>query len=354
MIIIKKRKFKFGQIYSISTFIILIIVIPISVIANNLFSMDFGFRGTPIFRFLFIVLVFSFAGTLASRLMSKNTVNTILEIDNATKEIANGNYNVRIEDSSRLEELSDMAENFNIMAKDLAMNDMMKNDFINNVSHEFKTPLSAIEGYAKLLSNKKLPPEKVEEYANNILFNSKRLTTMTGNILLLSTLDNSRIILNKAKFHLDEQIREMILLYQSEWDKKNIELDIDLAEFEFCGDKDLLSHVWQNLISNAVKFCNENGKITVKLNKREGKTEFQVSNTGYHVKEDEIEKIFDKFYQSDTSRASKGNGLGLSIVKKVVDLHNGEIFVTSVENGVTTFKVVIYSQTNTKPKQTSR
>ncbi len=232
-----------------------------------------------------------------------------------------------------------MAHNFNLMAKDLAMNEMMKSDFINSVSHDFKTPLAAIEGYATLLKNKNLPPEKMEDYADHILFNSKRLTKMTSNILLLSTLDNSRIILNKSSFSLDEQIREMILLYENEYSDKNLDLDIDLAEIDFNGDEDLLSHIWQNLISNAVKFCNDNGTISVKLTKDDNKIQFSISNTGGFIKDEDLPKIFEKFYQTDISRASKGNGLGLSIVKKAIDLHEGKIRVSSVESKGTEFAV---------------
>ncbi len=325
----------------ILTFLMLITIIPIGILANSFIPFDLGFRNTPIFRLIFAVLLCSFVGTVVTKIASKNTINTLTEIQNATKEIANGNYNIRIEEESNLVELDEMSHNFNLMAKDLAMNEMMKSDFINNVSHDFKTPLAAVEGYATLLKNKNLQPEKIEEYANHILFNSKRLTKMTSNILLISTLDNSKVVLNKSVFSLDEQIREMILLYENEWSDKNLDLEIDLAEINFCGDEDLLSHVWQNLISNAVKFCEKDGKITVILKGDSESVKISVSNTGKFIKKEELGLIFEKFYQTDTSRTSKGNGLGLSIVKKILKLHDGEIFVSSEENKETIFSVIL-------------
>ncbi len=336
---IRNRKYKINTIVLLLTFLMLIAVASIGVIVNNFAPFNLGVRDLPVVRLIFAVLLCSVIGTIATKLASKKAVDTIIEIEKATKEIASGNYNIRIEEKSNLIELDDMSHNFNLMAKDLAMNEMMKSDFINNVSHDFKTPLAAIEGYATLLKNKNLPPEKMEEYANHILFNSKRLTKMTSNILLLSTLDNSRIVLNKSDFSLDEQIREMILLYENEWSEKNLDLDIDLATVSFNGDKDLLSHVWQNLISNAVKFCDDNGTISVKLTKEDNKIQFSISNTGGFIKKEDLPKIFEKFYQTDTSRASKGNGLGLSIVKKVVDLHGGEILISSEEDKMTEFIV---------------
>ncbi len=339
-----KRKYNLGRVFSIVVFLILFIATPVSILLNHFLPFDFTLKETPLFRLAIPVLLCSLAGTIASKIIGKKTIDTITEIDTATKEIASGNYNVRIDETSHLVELSDMAKNFNLMARDLAMNDMMKNDFINNVSHDFKTPLSVIEGYAKLLANKELPPQKVEEYATSILLTSKRLSKMTGNILLLSTLDNSRADLKKTSFSLDEHIREMILLYQTKWDEKDIKLQVDLEELAFYGDQDLLSHVWQNLISNAVKFCNEGGSISVSLSSDGDKVKIAVTNTGAFIKKEEIANIFEKFYQGDVSRTSNSNGLGLSIVKKVIDLHEGKIEVVSKECIGTTFTVVLQNK----------
>ncbi len=337
-----KRKYKLSTIFTVGVFLTLLISIVVGIILNIFLPFDFNFKGTLLLRLIFGVLLCSATGTVISHLIGQHTLNTILQLNNATKEIAGGNYNIRIDETSKLIELSDMVESFNTMANDLAMNDMMKNDFINNVSHDFKTPLSAIEGYATLLTNKNLPPETVSEYAKSVLLNSKRLTKMTSNILLLSTLDNSKIELNKTTFSLDEQICDTVLLFQKEWETKNIELDIDLDKTSFNADKDMLFHVWQNLVSNAIKFCNENGRVSVRLKSiKNNAVEATFSNTGAYVSEDVKRRIFDKFYQSDSSRASKGNGLGLPIVKKIVDLHGGEIKVASEEHKDTTFIVVL-------------
>ncbi len=315
--------------------------IPLGIIANNFFPFDFGYRGTPIFRLIFAVLASALVGTIASKLVSKNSINTIKELDDATKEIASGNYSIRIDEKSNLLELNNMAHNFNLMAKDLAMTHIMNNDFIGNVSHEFKTPLAAIEGYATLLNKDDVSAEKIKEYSENIILNSKRLAKMTGNILLLSSLDNSSNLLNKSTFSLDEQIREIVLLFEKNWTEKNLELDIDLDEIDYLGDPELLSHVWQNLFSNAVKFCDENGTVNLKLSKSKNEINFTISNTGKGVSEEDKEKIFEKFYQADKSRSSKGNGLGLSIVSKVIELHRGKIEVSSELYKSTTFIVTL-------------
>ncbi len=337
-----KRKFKLGTIFTIGVFFTLLISIVVGIVLNNILPFDFAFKGTIMLRLAFGVLLCSVTGTVISNLIGQNTINTILEIDNATKEIAAGNYNIRIDEKSSLIEISDMVESFNIMANDLAMNDMMKNDFINNVSHDFKTPLSAIEGYATLLTNQELPQKTIEEYATSILTNSKRLTKMTSNILLLSTLDSSKILLNKITYSLDEQICDIVLLFQNEWAAKNIEIDIDLEKTLICAEKDMLFHVWQNVISNAVKFCNENGKICIRLNiNKNNMIEATFSNTGSYISKADINRIFEKFYQADASRASRGNGLGLSIARKVALLHNGSIEVESLENKETIFVVML-------------
>ncbi len=337
-----KRKHKLGTIFTTGVFFTLFISIVVGIALNIFLPFDFNFKGTLVLRLALGVLLCSATGTVISNLIGQNTLNTIKELNNATKEIAGGNYNVRIKESSSLIELSDMVDGFNIMANDLAMNDMMKNDFINNVSHDFKTPLSAIEGYATLLANKKLPPETVEEYAKNIMQNSQRLTKMTSNILLLSTLDNSKINLNKTSFSLDEQICDIVLLFQKEWETKNIELDIDLDKTVISAEKDMLYHVWQNLVSNAIKFCNENGRVAISLKSEKNNTIVATFlNTGSFVSKEDIRQIFEKFYQSDTSRASKGNGLGLPIAKKIVSLHAGEISVFSEEKNGTSFTVTL-------------
>ncbi len=336
-----KKKRKISTILTFTIFSLLLCLIPLGIIANNFPAFDFGIKEMPIFRLFFATTFFAVVGTLVSKLISRNSIKTIEEINDATKEIANGNYNVRIEEKSTLLELNDMAHNFNLMAKDLAQTHMMNNDFIGNVSHEFKTPLSAIDGYATLLKSKTLSPEKTKEYAEHILLSSKRLSKMTGNILLLSTLDNNAITVKKNIFLLDEQIREVILLYEVQWLNKNTQLNIDLDEIKFNGDKELLYHVWQNLISNAIKFCDKNGKIDISLKKNAEKTVFSISNTGSYITKNDTTRIFEKFYQTDTSRSSKGNGLGLSIVKKVVDLHNGEVSVKSIKEKTTNFTVIL-------------
>lgn len=220
------------------------------------------------------------------------------------------------------------------MAKELSGIEMLRNDFIENVSHEFKPPLSAIEGYATLLQKKGLSEEKRVEYTQRILQNTQRLSTLTGNILLLSRLENQEIGIIREKYCLDEQLREIILLFEEQWTAKNLDLEIDLDNADYCGNKELMAQVWQNILGNAIKFVSDGGKICARL--RNTATEITVSilDNGIGMSQEVIDRIYEKFYQGDKSRASQGNGLGLTLAKRIVDLHSGKISVTSsVRNG---------------------
>lgn len=164
-------------------------------------------------------------------------------------------------------EFRTMAHNFNIMARELAHTEILRNDFVENVSHEFKTPLSAIEGYTMLLQKKELSNEKREEYTGKILHNAKHLSVLTGNILLLSRLENQEIDIKKEFYSLDEQLREIILMFEEKWSTKNIDLDIEMDDVIIYANEGLMAHVWQNILENAIKFTNENGCIQIQLKK---------------------------------------------------------------------------------------
>ncbi len=338
-----RRKYKINTILSLFITVFLLVILPIAVIFDNFVPFEFipDLRGTPIFRMGFVIAVCVIVGTISAKRVLKSTVDTILEMDQATKEIADGNYNIRIEPKSRLVELDDMAQNFNQMAMDLGSNALLRRDFISNVSHEFKTPLAAIEGYATLLSDPSLSPEQVAEYADSIVKNTRRLTGMTGNILLLSALENNHTPLKRQAFCLDEQIRTIILLFEKEWNEKQLTLDLDLPDTTYVGDADLLSHVWQNLVGNAVKFCPVGGVITMSIKGADSHLAVTCQNTGEGLTEEEQQRVFERFYQADRSHGGRGNGLGLSIAKTVVGLHDGTITVDSVPHRSTTFTVTL-------------
>ncbi len=345
------RKFKLRTMFTALILVLFLIVIPTTVAVYDLFPLVLMNERPAFTRLLGVCIVSSVIGTIISRAASKSTMNLISEIDQATKEIANGNYNIRLEEKSRLIELNDMAQNFNLMAKDLAATEIMRTDFVSNVSHEFKTPLTAIEGYATLLQNENLSKEQIKEYAENIEYNTKKLTKMTSNILLLSSLDNGKKDIDKVKFSLDEQIRETVLMFEREWNVRNIDLDLELEDCEYKGHKEILGHVWSNIFGNALKFSEDNSEIVITLTQNSSGITVAIKDSGKGIEKEDIEHVFEKFYQADTSRASKGNGLGLAIVKTAVDLHGGTVTVQSDIGKGTEFIVCLPTNINDKIKK---
>lgn len=280
-------------------------------------------------------------GTIMSRFAGKRPIGRIIEINEATKEVARGNFDVVVDEDIQATELREMAHSFNIMTRELAAKKLLHTDFIENVSHEFRTPLSAIEGYAILLRRKSVSDEMRVEYAKKILNNTQRLTALTGNILLLSRLEPGELILEKKPFSLDEQLREIILMLESEWTAKDLELDIELESITYSGSRELLYHVWHNLLTNAVKFSNKGGKIIIRLSSFPDSIHFTITDEGIGMSKATLERVFEKFYQGDTSRSTYGSGLGLSLAKRVVEVHSGTISAASHEGRGATFLVTL-------------
>lgn len=260
---------------------------------------------------------------------SKKTVAPIVALSKAAKKIAEGDFDVSVKLSKRKDEISELEHSFNLMAKELKNNEIMKKDFIANVSHEFKTPLSIIQGYGKLLSDDNLTPDERREYSQKLEYESERLITLTSNILRLSKLDNQTISPMPSRFQLDEQIRQSILSLQTAWGKKNINFDIDLTDQSFEGDEELLSQVWFNLLENAIKFSEDNGAIKVRMVKMGDSVQIKITDNGLGMDDTTKKYIFEQFYQGDTSLTKEGSGLGLTIVSRIVDLHHGRIDVES-------------------------
>ncbi len=273
----------------------------------------------------------------------KNTAEVVEDISKATKQVAKGDFTVRLENKKikDMDMIDELYQDFNHMVKELGTIETLQNGFVADVSHEFKTPISAIEGYAMLLQDESLPEPEKKEYINNIIYNSKRLSSLTGNILMLSKLENSAVKVNNLKFSLDEQIRRIILNFEEQWSKKNLELDIDLDQVNYYGDEDLLYHVWLNLISNAIKFSKNDGLLRIKLIDNKYNIVFSIEDSGVGMDEETMKRMFEKFYQSDSSRAEEGNGLGLALVKKVLDICSGSIEATSKPEEGTKFTVTL-------------
>ena len=287
------------------------------------------------------VLLSLLIGASISALLGKWFFGPITQLGDAMKKVADGDFSVRLTADKGLREIEDIYANFNLMAKDLGATEILQTDFVSNVSHEFKTPINAIEGYATLLQgDENLSPE-MEQYVEKILFNTKRLSGLVGNILLLSKVDNQVIQSRVSTFRLDEQIRQSVVLLEPKWEEKDLEFDVDLERVEYTGDESMMMHVWNNIIGNAIKFDPPGGYVGIKMKQRDGEITVTVEDSGPGVDEEAKKHIFDRFYQADSSHKEEGNGLGLALVKRIVDANKGRVSVENRISGGCRFTVVL-------------
>ena len=277
-------------------------------------------------------------GTVITAFISRTILQPIRDLNKATTEVARGNFSVRVRESMDAE-YGTLTRNFNRMAEELSGIETLRGDFISSVSHEFKTPLASIRGFAKLLQDESISDSERREYTQIIIDETVRLSKLASNILNLSKLENQTTIGSKTRFSLDEQIRKIILMLEPEWSKKNISLDIALDDIYYYGNEDLMGQIWQNIINNAIKFTPVDGKIKVQLYQTESNITVRISDNGIGIPHDAKEKIFEKFYQGDHSRKTEGNGLGLALVKRIIDLCNGNIYVENLYEGGVCFVV---------------
>lgn len=280
------------------------------------------------------LLIFSvIIGITVSIVINIILLRPVVKLSKAMKQVAAGDFGIRLKSDNRIQEISDSYDSFNLMVQELEATETLQTDFVANVSHEFKTPINAIEGYATLLQGGNQMPEQ-QEYVERILMNTHRLSTLVGNILLLSKVSNHAIPLAKTSYRVDEQIRQAIVLLEPSWTDKNVEFDVDLDEIVWNGPENLMHHVWSNLIQNAIKFGPDGGLIRILLKKTDDRFVFAVEDEGNGVPEEERQRIFHKFYQMDSSHKQEGNGLGLALVKQIVDGCNGNIVVdTPLDHG---------------------
>lgn len=289
-------------------------------------------------------------GGLLAIIAGNIVLHPLAELIKATKKVTQGDYTAHLEMSWKekytVAELNQLIAMFNEMTEELSRTEMFRKDFIANFSHEFKTPLASICGFARQLHEGGLTPEQQKEFSKIILDEAEYLSVLSANTLLLTNMENRDIISDQTTFSLDEQLRNCMLKLEPRWSEKNIDIDMDLDETEFFWNDQLLAHVWNNLFDNAVKFTPENGKISVKCREGSGVITVRVQNSGAGIPDDALPHIFEKFYQADASHATKGNGLGLPLVKKVIDLCGGQISVHSAEGKGTEFTVTLYQDKN--------
>jgi len=262
----------------------------------------------------------------------------------ATEKIAEGDFSTRLEithEYGKYNQYDLIMENLNRMATELQKNEVLKTDFISNVSHEIKTPLAVIQNYATLLQDQTIDLETRKNYAKTLITASKRITDLITNILKLNKLENQEIQEKHERFNLTEALAESVVEFETLIEKKNIELNCNFDEVTIFSSKSLLEIVWNNLISNAIKFTPDGGKIDISLKQINKNVEIKVQDTGCGMTSEVGSKIFEKFYQGDTSHATQGNGLGLALVKKVIDILGGEIAVQSEVNKGSTFTILL-------------
>lgn len=287
--------------------------------------------------FFVAVSVVSISGVI---LFAKHLIQPITKLTEATREITRENflYPLKID---RNDELGQLADSFNNMQRQLQHNDEARKSFINNVSHDFQSPLMNIQGYADLLLSQSVSEQELKEYLQVIDHESKRLSNLTKQLLLLTSLDQKAYPMMISEVQLDKQIKQTIRRYQWKLQEKEIEVSYKLSPTQIKVDAELMSNVWDNLITNAIKYNSHGGNIWISLSKNKSFITIIVKDSGIGMSKDDITQIFDRFYRVDSSRKSDGTGLGLSIVKQIIELHGGKIKVDSKVGEGTAFTITL-------------
>ncbi len=287
--------------------------------------------GTSIFErwfFFLMILLCIVLGMALTFFFSKKALNPIRKVIVAIHKVAQGDFNVQVE-LKGIGELEELSQSFNKMTNELSSIETLRSDFVNNFSHEFKTPIVSLRGFAKMLKEGDLSEEERQEYLDIIIAESERLAVLSTNVLSMSKYENIEIIPDKTPFRLDEQIRRVILLMEPKWSRKELSVNVEMNEVTYKGNEDFTQQIWINLLDNAIKFSYQGGLISVSLISSNDGIRFTIQDDGAGIDEQTKARIFDKFYQGNTSHVIAGNGLGLAIVKRIMKLCSGTIEVQS-------------------------
>lgn len=336
------KYFRLSLLFAFVVFLILFFTMGLAFIGFELLS-HFGvlsgteFKRIPLMAFCLASVVI---GTILAAAFSRKPLRPMREMMNATDRIADGDYSVRL-DIRGPEDFRTLSEKFNHMAEELGSVELLRTDFINNFSHEFKTPIVSIRGFAKALKWDDLSPEERESYLDIIISESERLSELSANVLYLSKIEKQTILTEKRSFNLSEQIRLVVALLDRKLSEKSLKIIFDSKEYQVTGNEEMMKQVWINLLDNAIKFSPSGACIEISIRDTEdGLLSVSLTDHGSGISQEAQNHIFDKFYQADASHATQGNGLGLAIVKKIVDLHGGRISVHSSSQG-STFEVLL-------------
>ena len=341
-----RQRFGLTALFSAIVFLILtitsvlIVVIGLLLVRVNAINIAKISRQEPMLPIFLLLIISVVVGTVVSFMISRFPLKPLRRVIDATNRLAAGDFSVRLHLPGP-SSFSELTASFNRMAEELGSIEMLRADFVDNFSHEFKTPIVSIKGFAEELKHDDLTPAQRNEYLDIIISESARLSQLATNVLNLSRVEKQTILASRARFDLTEQLRRSILLFESKWEQKRLTLNVDLEEVSLDGDEELLSQVWLNLIDNAVKFTPDGGCVDIRLRKSDTYAVFSISDDGYGIPQEAQRHIFDKFYQGDPSHASNGNGLGLSIARRVVLLHGGDIRCTSEEGAGAEFTVTL-------------
>ena len=284
--------------------------------------------------------------TLFTRKKVRDTYEEpMIKLAKAAEQVANGDFSVYVptlNTINNLDYLDLMILNFNKLVEELGSVETLKTDFISNVSHEMKTPIAVIKNYAELLKTDNLPEEKRKEYSETIEHAAMKLSGLITNILKLNKLENQTIVPEKGNFDVSRQLCDCILQFEEMWEEKNIEVDVDLEDSAYVyGDENLMEIVWNNLLSNALKFTESGGRVAVSQESNDETIIIRISDSGCGMSKECVKHIFDKFYQGDTSHSKEGNGLGLALVKRVLELMDGKIEIESEPGKGSSFTVIM-------------
>lgn len=281
-------------------------------------------KAVPVIFSSLVIIPVSFA---IARLLLRYPMRPIKKLIQGMNRLAEGHFEERL-DFGDVGPMKELADTFNKLASELQNTEMLRADFVNNFSHEFKTPIMSIHGFAELLMQTKMP-EVQKEYVEVIASESKRLAHMATHVLNLTKIENQSILTNCSEYNLSEQLRKCILLLESKWTEKEITINADFDEHLVYGDAELLQQVWVNLLDNAIKFSPVGAEIGVSIANLNREIQVVLSNHGPMIPEEDHSRLFNKFWQGDTSHAQQGTGIGLAVVRKIVDLHSGAVDVSS-------------------------
>ena len=341
-----RRRFSLTKVFALIVFIVLIAAVVFGALAISVLTWAGVISGfsdqLSLGTVLVCVLGFSIvSGAVISLVIALVPLQPVNELIDHMNKLAGGDFKARLNYTSSIgnhKVFAEIKDSLNKLAEELENTEILKSDFINNFSHEFKTPIVSIAGLAKLLNDGNLSDEESEKYLNAIEEESKRLSTMATKVLSLTKVENQSILTEITSFNLSEQIRSCILLLEDKWSKKSVDLEIDFDEYDIAANYELLKEVWINLVDNAVKFTDFGGTVALKIKEEADSYTVSVQNSAKPIPEEDRAKIFSKFYQADSSNTSGGNGIGLAIVNKIVSLHRGSISV-GYANGRVVFDV---------------